>query len=98
MGCGLPSLALDREDGLRPTVPSTRDLSVLRAKVERVLQELYIALTCARTYATETLLLEGEPYAAGLVFLLGEPAVGASSPGRMRERRVRRSVLVDPVR
>ena len=27
MGCGLPSPALDREDGLRPTVPHSADLS-----------------------------------------------------------------------
>ena len=41
------SVSID-EDGLRPTVPSACDLSVLRREVDLVLQELYIALTCIR--------------------------------------------------
>jgi hypothetical protein len=72
-GCGLPSPALDREDGLRPTVPSARDLSVLQGEAERVLQELYVPLTPSHRRRPDTRVRGGRAYAAGLVFLLRDP-------------------------
>ena len=65
MGCGQPSPALAREDGLRPTVPSARDLSVPRPKVERVLQELYVPLTPALRRRLDTRLRGGRADAVG---------------------------------
>ena len=44
-----PSPALFREDGLRPTVPAARDPSERGSEVNRVLQELYIALSVAKS-------------------------------------------------